>query len=145
MVTKRRGCDCRHINVLALGTIGELFQDVQVDFGLVLAVEVQIILGESQSSSHIDDGLELGFLDDLNVAGYWLLEFYEHCLPPSVCYFGQQCLEDHFVNEDCEGNHAAQSTTAGSDCQRQLADWFYRSTAPPRHRRSALRAALMAG
>ena len=60
--------DGRHVDVVAQGAVLEPVEDVEVDLGLELAVEVEVILAEAESRGHLDDGQELGGLGDVDVA-----------------------------------------------------------------------------
>ena len=65
---RRGGGDGRTQDQLAVGTIGQAIQDVQVDLGLVLAVEIDVVLGQAQPRRDLDDRLEGSLLSNLDVA-----------------------------------------------------------------------------
>ncbi len=53
---------------MAEGPVREPVEDVEVDLGLVLAVEVEVVLAEAERRGDLDDGQELGRLGDVDVA-----------------------------------------------------------------------------
>ena len=67
-LAQRRRRDGRHVDVLALRPVGELRQHVQVDLGLVLAVQVQVVGAESQRRRNVEDRLQLRSLRNLQIA-----------------------------------------------------------------------------
>ena len=73
----RRG-DGRHVHVTALGAVLEPVEDVEVDLGLVLAVEVEVVLDEAELGGHFDDGVEGRRLGDVDVARDGLDGFHGH-------------------------------------------------------------------
>ncbi len=66
---KGRGSDGGHIDILALGAVLELLKDVEMDLRLVFAIGLDVILAEAQLGNDLRDGLELGGLGDVQVAG----------------------------------------------------------------------------
>ena len=68
-LAQRRRRDGGDVDVLALRPVGEFFQDIQVDLGLVLAVQVQVVGAESQRRRNVEDRLQLRSLRNLQIAG----------------------------------------------------------------------------
>ena len=69
LAQRRRG-DGGDVDVLAVGPVLEPLQDVQVDLGLVLAVELELVLEQADALGNLLDGLHLRGLRDVQVARY---------------------------------------------------------------------------
>src|SRR5680860_192525 len=67
-LTGRGGSDGGAEYQLAVGLVGQTVQDIQMDLGFVLTVEIDVVLAEAEILRHLDDGLEGSFLCDLDVA-----------------------------------------------------------------------------
>ncbi len=67
-LTQGGGRDGRHVNVLAVGAVGEFCQQVQVDFGFVLAIVIHIVFCQAEHSCDFFDRLCGVRLDDVNIA-----------------------------------------------------------------------------
>ena len=68
-LAQRRRCDSRDVNVLALRPVLELFEDIEVHFGLVFAVRLDVVRAEAQRGDDLADRLQFGRLRDFQVAG----------------------------------------------------------------------------
>ena len=67
---ERGGGDGSHINVLGVGEILDSFQNVEMNLGLVLAVQVQVIFCEAHVLGDLHNGPQFGCLGNLNITGY---------------------------------------------------------------------------
>jgi hypothetical protein len=66
-LAQRRRRDGRHVDVLALRPVRKLLKHIQVDLGLVLAVQVQVVHRQADRLRHLNDGAQLDRLRDLQV------------------------------------------------------------------------------
>ena len=83
-LAQRRRRDGRHVDVLALRPVGELLQHIQVDLGLVLAVQVQVVGAESQRRRDVEDRLQFRGLRNLQVARDGIQTLHGCCLRVEV-------------------------------------------------------------
>ena len=57
------------VDVLALGAILQTLEDIEVDLGLVLAVQVEVVLGQPKLGRHLSNRFQGSRLGDVDITG----------------------------------------------------------------------------
>ena len=79
-LTQGGGRDRRHVDVFSVGAILELLANVQMYLRFQLAIHLQIVLGEANRLSNLQNRTQLGCLRDLNIGRNRFNSFYRHIL-----------------------------------------------------------------
>ena len=64
------GSDGRHINIHAILAILQAVKNFKFDLGLIGTIQFQFIRANTKFLSHLQDGLEFGFLGDIDIRGH---------------------------------------------------------------------------
>ena len=78
--SKRGGCNCSHIDILAIRDVFEPVQYLQPHLGFVIPVKNQFFWEKPDLFRNLGNGFDIRFLGDLNIRWHWITEVqFEWC------------------------------------------------------------------